>query len=87
MHGQLARKHNMFLVDVEMMFQKFWSTKEFLSDNHHLNADANSQLLNVYLNLLRNKALPDQEHKHARHSLRPALGKSSSINVTSIRAL
>ena len=86
-HGQLARKHNMFLVDVEMMFQKFWSTKEFLSDNHHLNADANMQLLNVYLNLLRNKPLPRQAREHARHSLRPALAKPDGINVTSVRAM
>lgn len=52
---QLARKFDMFLVDIELMFQKFWSPLEFLSDNHHLNRDANYQVLNVYLNLLRNK--------------------------------
>ena len=77
----------MFLVDVEMMFQKFWSTKEFLSDNHHLNSDANKQLLNVYLNLLRNKPLPKQAQERARHSLRPALGKPAGVNVTSVRAM
>jgi hypothetical protein len=57
MHGtvQLARRHKMFLVDIELMFQKFWPSNEFLSDNHHLNADANRQVLNLYLNLLRNK--------------------------------
>ncbi|KAK9907706.1 hypothetical protein WJX75_008525 [Coccomyxa subellipsoidea] len=52
---QLARKHDLFLVDIELMFQKFWSPLEFLSDNHHLNREANYQVLNVYLNLLRNK--------------------------------
>lgn len=52
---QLARKHDLFLVDIELMFQKFWSPLEFLSDNHHLNREANYQILNVYLNLLRNK--------------------------------
>lgn len=51
---QLARKFDMFLVDIELMFQKFWSTSEFLVDNHHLNMDANYQVLNIYLNLLRN---------------------------------
>ena len=87
MHAQLARKHNMLLVDVEMMFQKFWSTKEFLSDNHHLNADANRQLLNVYLNLLRNRALPKEAHAHMRHSLLPAVGTVTGAQVTSVRAL
>ncbi len=53
--SQLARKFDMFLVDIELIFQKFWSTHEFLSDNHHLNRDANYQVLNLYLNLLRNK--------------------------------
>jgi len=52
---QLARQFDLFLVDIELMFQKFWSPLEFLSDNHHLNRDANLQVLNVYLNLLRNK--------------------------------
>ena len=53
---QLARRHNMFLVDIELMFQKFWSSHEFLSDNHHLNGKGNREVLNIYLNLLRNRA-------------------------------
>ncbi|CAL8462826.1 g2360 [Coccomyxa elongata] len=51
---ELARKFDMFLVDIELMFQKFWSTSDFLVDNHHLNRDANYQILNINLNLLRN---------------------------------
>lgn len=53
---QLARRYDMFLVDIELMFAKFWSVEDFLSDNHHLNQEANEQVLNIYLNLLRNKA-------------------------------
>ena len=37
---QLARRFNMHLVDIELMFAKFWSTADFLSDNHHLNQEA-----------------------------------------------
>ena len=53
---QLARRYDIFLVDIELMFAKFWSVEDFLSDNHHLNQEANEQVLNIYLNLLRNKA-------------------------------
>ena len=52
---QLARRHGIFLVDIELMFAKFWVTEHFLSDNHHLNQEANQQILNLYLNLMRNK--------------------------------
>ena len=52
---QLARRHGIFLVDIELMFAKFWVTEHFLSDNHHLNQEANQQVLNLYLNLMRNK--------------------------------
>ena len=72
--AQLARRHNMFLVDIELMFQKFWASHEFLSDNHHLNADANRQVLNIYLNLLRNRAAaagrPATRHKGVDSALR-----------------
>lgn len=41
----LACKFDLFLVDVELMFQKIWSTSKFLVDKHHLNRDANYQVL------------------------------------------
>jgi hypothetical protein len=68
--AQLARRHGMFLVDVELMFQKFWPAEEMLSDNHHLNMDANKQVLNVYLNLLRNRP---RRARQLRRSLRMKL--------------
>ena len=46
----------MHLVDIELMFAKFWTTADILSDNHHLNQEANRQVLNLYLNLMRNRA-------------------------------
>lgn len=57
---QLARRFNMHLVDIELMFAKFWTTDDFLSDNHHLNQEANLQVLNIYLNLVRNRGASRQ---------------------------
>ncbi|BDA50920.1 hypothetical protein COCOBI_17-1390 [Coccomyxa sp. Obi] len=67
---ELARKFDMFLVDIELMFQKFWSTSEFLVDNHHLNRDANYQVLNVYLNLLRNQKRSTPHRRLASRALK-----------------
>ncbi len=50
----------MYLVDIELMFAKFWTTADYLSDNHHLNQEANLQVLNIYLNLVRNRGASRQ---------------------------
>lgn len=57
---QLARRFDMYLVDIELMFAKFWVVTDYLSDNHHLNQEANHQVLNIYLNLMRNRAASRQ---------------------------
>ena len=58
--SQLARRFGMYLVDIELMFAKFWTTDDYLSDNHHLNQEANLQVLNIYLNLVRNRGASRQ---------------------------
>ena len=71
---QLARRFKMYLVDIELMFAKFWTTADYLSDNHHLNQEANLQVLNIYLNLVRNRGVSRQR------LVGPALSASPGIS-------
>lgn len=71
---QLARRFNMYVVDIELMFAKFWTTADYLSDNHHLNQEANLQVLNIYLNLVRNRGASRQ--RLVGPALSVSLGKS-----------
>ena len=64
----------MYLVDIELMFAKFWTTADYLSDNHHLNQEANLQVLNIYLNLVRNRSTSRQRLFSPASSVSP--GKS-----------
>ena len=61
----------MYLVDIELMFAKFWTTADFLSDNHHLNREANLQVLNIYLNLVHNRGASRQKVTGPAPSLGP----------------
>ena len=58
---QLAWRFNMYMVDIELMSAKYWNVADYLLDNHHLNQEANLQVLNVYLNLMRNRDASKQE--------------------------
>ena len=61
-------QHNAHLIDIEMMMSKFWTAMLYQSDNHHLKPEINLQVLNIYLNLLRNKRLGSTKVRHRKQS-------------------
>ena len=58
---QLAWRFNMYLVNIELMFAKFWTVTDYLSDKHHLNQEANLQVLKYISTCCATEAPPDRD--------------------------